>query len=65
MGNLELDNQMKEQTVKCGDFQRSYEREGHHLEGEWNPAATTREDSERESPGIEGRWLQSGYDGCK
>lgn len=63
MGNLELDNQMKEQAVKFGDFERSYEGEIQHLEGEWNTAATTREGAERASPGTEGRWLKSGYDG--
>lgn len=65
MGNLELDNQIKEQAVKFGDFERSYEGEIQHLEGEWNTAATTREGAKRASPGTEGRWLKSGYDGWK
>lgn len=55
MGNLELDNQIKEQAVKFGDFERSYEGEIQHLEGEWNTAATTREGAKRASPGTEGR----------
>lgn len=44
MGSQQLDNQMKEQAVKCEDFERSYEREIQHLEAEWIAPATTREE---------------------
>lgn len=60
MGNQQLDNQMKEQAVKCEDFERSYEREIQHLEAEWNTPATTREDFERENPGAKGKESKSG-----
>lgn len=57
MGNQQLDNQMKEQPVKCEDFERSYEREIQHLEAEWNPPASTREGFQRENPGAKGKEL--------
>lgn len=61
MGNQQLDNQMKEQAVKCEDFERSYEREIQHLEAEWNTPAIARKDFERENPGAQGKELKSSY----